>query len=61
VKDKKGLRFTSGPLRLKGRLDVGIKVDELNYKAMFRLYDATFKRMSNHRRCPIKNCLILLQ
>jgi hypothetical protein len=45
VKDKKDLRFTHGPLRLKGRLDVGIKVDESNYKTMFRLYDATFEKM----------------
>lgn len=46
VKDKKDLRFTTGPLRLKGRLDVGIKVDESNYKTMFRLYDATLERMN---------------
>lgn len=45
VKDKKELRFTSGPLQLTGRLDVGIKVDESNYKTMFRLYDATFEKM----------------
>jgi hypothetical protein len=45
VKDKKELRFTSGPLHLTGRLDVGIKVDESNYKTMFRLYDATFEKM----------------
>lgn len=43
VKEKEGLRFTGGPLRITGRLDVGIKVDESNYKTMFRLYDATFE------------------
>jgi hypothetical protein len=45
VKDADGLRFTEGPLRIKGELDVGIKVDESNYKTMFRLYDAKFERM----------------
>lgn len=43
VKEKEGLRFTGGPLRITGRLDVGIKVDESNYKTMFRLYDAAFE------------------
>ncbi|MFS0839594.1 hypothetical protein [Paenibacillus sp. 1P03SA] len=37
------LRYTSGPLKIKGRLDVGIKVDESGYKTMFRLYDASFE------------------
>lgn len=45
VKEKEGLRFTGGPLRITGRLDVGIKVDESNYKTMFRLYDATFEEI----------------
>ncbi len=36
------LRYTKEPLLVEGRLDVGIKVDESNYKTMFRLYDATF-------------------
>ncbi|MCM3634362.1 hypothetical protein [Paenibacillus camelliae] len=36
------LRYTSKPLQLTGKLDVGIKVDESGYKTMFRLYDATF-------------------
>lgn len=37
------LRYTSGPLEISGRLDVGIKIDESGYKTMFRLYDASFK------------------
>ncbi|MFF2155869.1 hypothetical protein ACFVVQ_11195 [Paenibacillus chitinolyticus] len=37
------LRYTSGPLKIKGRLDVGIKIDESGYKTMFRLYDASFE------------------
>ncbi|MFC6648341.1 hypothetical protein [Paenibacillus rhizoplanae] len=36
------LRYTSGPLEISGRLDVGIKIDESGYKTMFRLYDASF-------------------
>ncbi|WP_246553109.1 hypothetical protein [Paenibacillus tritici] len=36
------LRYTSGPLEITGRLDVGIKIDESGYKTMFRLYDASF-------------------
>ncbi|WP_251037715.1 hypothetical protein [Paenibacillus albidus] len=36
------LRHTSDPLQIKGRLDVGIKIDESGYKTMFRLYDASF-------------------
>jgi hypothetical protein len=39
------LRFTSGPLLITGRLDVGIKVDESGYKTMFRLYDAKFEKL----------------
>ncbi|WP_168121527.1 hypothetical protein [Paenibacillus sp. HB172176] len=40
VKDSDKLRYTSAPLQLTGRLDVGIKVDESGYKTMFRIYDA---------------------
>lgn len=36
------LRYTSDPLEITGRLDVGIKIDESGYKTMFRLYDASF-------------------
>ncbi|MCR2805897.1 hypothetical protein [Paenibacillus soyae] len=43
VKDGTKLRYTSEPLQLTGRLDVGIKVDESGYKTMFRLYDAKFE------------------
>ncbi|WP_405082446.1 hypothetical protein ACI48J_08405 [Paenibacillus chitinolyticus] len=39
------LRYTSGPLKIKGRLDVGIKIDESGYKTMFRLYDASFESL----------------
>ncbi|WP_277713185.1 hypothetical protein [Paenibacillus mucilaginosus] len=39
------LRYTQGPLKITGRLDVGIKVDESGYKTMFRLYDAQFEKM----------------
>lgn len=45
VEDKKQLRHTKEPLLVRGRLDVGIKVDESNYKTMFRLYDATFETL----------------
>ncbi|MHA6482594.1 hypothetical protein ACX1C1_11910 [Paenibacillus sp. strain BS8-2] len=45
VKDGTKLRYTSKPLELTGRLDVGIKIDESGYKTMFRLYDATFKEV----------------
>ncbi|OXM85358.1 hypothetical protein [Paenibacillus rigui] len=41
-KDTK-LRYTTGPLQITGRLDVGIKIDESGYKTMFRLYDAKFE------------------
>jgi len=46
VEDSKGLRFTEGPLEVRGVLDVGVKVDESNYKTMFRLYDATFQSLN---------------
>ncbi|WP_063868188.1 hypothetical protein [Paenibacillus sp. Soil766] len=39
------LRFTSGPLQITGRLDVGIKIDDSGYKTMFRLYDAKFEKI----------------
>ncbi|WP_052380304.1 hypothetical protein [Paenibacillus camerounensis] len=39
------LRYTSGPLEITGRLDVGIKIDESGYKTMFRLYDASYKSL----------------
>jgi hypothetical protein len=47
VKDGTKLRYTSKPLKLEGRLDVGIKIDESGYKTMFRLYDATFEEIKN--------------
>ncbi|WP_282937225.1 hypothetical protein [Paenibacillus sp. RC67] len=43
-KDTK-LRYTTGPLQITGRLDVGIKIDESGYKTMFRLYDAKFEKI----------------
>ncbi|KRE74988.1 hypothetical protein [Paenibacillus sp. Soil750] len=45
VPDSMKLRYTSGPLQLTGRLDVGIKLDESGYKTMFRLYDASFEKI----------------
>ncbi|WP_244163064.1 hypothetical protein [Paenibacillus pectinilyticus] len=45
VPDSIKLRYTSGPLLITGKLDVGIKLDESGYKTMFRLYDASFERM----------------
>jgi len=45
VDDPSTLRYTKEPLLVEGTLDVGIKIDESNYKTMFRLYDATFKPM----------------
>lgn len=45
VKDGTKLRYTSKPLQITGRLDVGIKVDESGYKTMFRLYDAKFEEI----------------
>ncbi|NOV03516.1 hypothetical protein [Paenibacillus planticolens] len=39
------LRYTSGPLLIKGKLDVGVKLDESGYKTMFRLYDASFEKI----------------
>lgn len=43
-KDTK-LRYTQGALKITGRLDVGIKLDESGYKTMFRLYDAHFEKI----------------
>ncbi|WP_019533059.1 hypothetical protein [Paenibacillus ginsengihumi] len=45
VPNETKLRYTSGPLKVTGRLDVGIKVDESGYKTMFRLYDASFEKI----------------
>lgn len=45
VKDNKNLRYMGEPVRVHGRLDVGVKIDESNYKTMFRLYDAVFESM----------------
>ncbi|MNG34203.1 hypothetical protein D3C84_1206360 [compost metagenome] len=45
VPDTVKLRYTSGPLVISGKLDVGIKLDESGYKTMFRLYDASFEKM----------------
>ncbi|WP_426446882.1 hypothetical protein ACP26L_23490 [Paenibacillus sp. S-38] len=45
VPDDVKLRYTQGPLKITGRLDVGIKVDESGYKTMFRLYDAKFEKL----------------
>jgi len=45
VPESTQLRFTSGPLKVTGRLDVGIKIDESGYKTMFRLYDAKFEKI----------------
>ncbi|WP_442603682.1 hypothetical protein [Paenibacillus sp. KN14-4R] len=45
VPDSVKLRYTSGPLMITGKLDVGIKMDESGYKTMFRLYDASFEKM----------------
>ncbi|TXK84087.1 hypothetical protein [Paenibacillus sp. N3.4] len=44
VPDNVKLRYTSGPLLITGKLDVGIKLDESGYKTMFRLYDASFEK-----------------
>ncbi|MNI16881.1 hypothetical protein D3C73_702300 [compost metagenome] len=38
-------RYVSGPLKITGKLDVGIKIDESGYKTMFRLYDAKFEKI----------------
>jgi hypothetical protein len=46
VPESTKLRYTSGPLKITGRLDVGIKIDESGYKTMFRLYDAKFEKIS---------------
>ncbi|MCR8659449.1 hypothetical protein [Paenibacillus endoradicis] len=45
VEDGTKLRYTSKPLQITGRLDVGVKVDESGYKTMFRLYDANFEEI----------------
>ncbi|MFN0225202.1 hypothetical protein ACKTOS_26275, partial [Paenibacillus sp. KR2-11] len=45
VPDDVKLRYTQGPLKITGRLDVGIKIDESGYKTMFRLYDAQFEKI----------------
>lgn len=45
VKDGSKLRYTSDPIQVTGRLDVGVKVDESGYKTMFRLYDARFETL----------------
>ncbi|MCR8645703.1 hypothetical protein NV379_23980 [Paenibacillus sp. N1-5-1-14] len=45
VPDNVKLRYTSGPLMITGKLDVGIKLDESGYKTMFRLYDASFEKI----------------
>ena len=47
VEDAKNLRHLNDKLVVRGRLDVGIKVDESNYRTMFRLYDATFEVASS--------------
>lgn len=41
---KTPIRFIPGPLKVVGRLDVGIKIDESGYKTMFRLYDAAVEK-----------------
>jgi len=45
VPDTVKLRYTSGPLLITGKLDVGIKLDESGYKTMFRMYDASFEKI----------------
>lgn len=45
VPDDVKLRYTSGPLLITGKLDVGVKLDESGYKTMFRLYDASFEKI----------------
>ncbi|MDR6551291.1 hypothetical protein [Paenibacillus qinlingensis] len=45
VPDAVKLRYTSGPLLITGKLDVGIKLDESGYKTMFRLYNASFEKI----------------
>lgn len=45
VPDDTKLRYHKGPLKITGRLDVGIKIDESGYKTMFRLYDASFEEI----------------
>lgn len=45
VSDDVKLRHHTGPLKISGKLDVGVKIDESGYKTMFRLYDATFEEI----------------
>lgn len=45
VPDTVNLRHHTGPLKISGKLDVGIKIDESGYKTMFRLYDASFEEI----------------
>lgn len=45
VPDDVKLRYTSGPLLITGKLDVGVKLDESGYKTMFRLYNASFEKI----------------
>ncbi|WP_232510159.1 hypothetical protein [Paenibacillus crassostreae] len=45
VPDDVKLRYHSGPIKITGRLDTGIKIDESSYKTMFRIYDATFEEI----------------
>lgn len=42
VKDGESLRYTRGPLKIIGTLDVGVKVDQSGYRTMFRMQNATF-------------------
>lgn len=43
VPDDVKLRYHSGPFKITGQLNVGIKIDESGYKTMFRLYNANFE------------------
>lgn len=45
VPDDIKLRYTSGPLKVTGKLDVGVKLDQSGYKTMFRLHDASFEKI----------------
>ncbi|USG66318.1 hypothetical protein NDK47_03010 [Brevibacillus ruminantium] len=45
VKKEDKLRYTQGPIKVKGTLDVGIKVDQSGYRTMFRLQNASFETM----------------
>ncbi|AIQ63983.1 hypothetical protein PSTEL_13690 [Paenibacillus stellifer] len=46
VPEDVNLRHKTGPLQVTGRLEVGIKIDESGYKTMFRLYNASFKEVT---------------